>query len=156
MNLANGGTQEIKTKNIIIATGSEPSPLPGNSIPIDEKRVISSTGALALKEIPKSLIVIGGGVIGLEMGSVYSRLGTKVTVVEFQDKILGAMDGEISKNMLMILKKQGLEFSLSTKVVGGNVTASGVTVNVESVKGEKLPSLQADYVLVSTGRRPYT
>lgn len=83
MNLANGGTQEIKTKNIIIATGSEPSPLPGNSIPIDEKRVISSTGALALKEIPKSLIVIGGGVIGLEMGSVYSRLGTKVTVVEF-------------------------------------------------------------------------
>jgi len=90
------------------------------------------------------------------MGSVYSRLGTKVTVVEFQDKILGAMDGEISKNMLMILKKQGLEFSLSTKVVGGNVTASGVTVNVESVKGEKLPSLQADYVLVSTGRRPYT
>lgn len=156
MNLANGGTQEIKTKNIIIATGSEPSPLPGNSIPIDEKRVISSTGALALKEIPKSLIVIGGGVIGLEMGSVYSRLGTKVTVVEFQDKILGAMDGEISKNMLMILKKQGLEFSLSTKVVGGNVTASGVTVNVESVKGEKLQSLQADYVLVSTGRRPYT
>lgn len=83
VNLATGGTQEVRAKNIIIATGSEPSPLPGNSIPIDEKRVISSTGALALKEIPKSLIVIGGGVIGLEMGSVYSRLGTKVTVVEF-------------------------------------------------------------------------
>ncbi len=83
VNLTAGGAQQIKAKNIIIATGSEASPLPGNSIPIDEKRVISSTGALALKEIPKSLIVIGGGVIGLEMGSVYQRLGTKVTVVEF-------------------------------------------------------------------------
>ena len=100
VNLAAGGSSTIKAKSIIIATGSEPSPLPGNSIPIDEKRVISSTGALALKEIPKSLIVIGGGVIGLEMGSVYARLGTKVTVVEYLDKILGTMDGEISKNML--------------------------------------------------------
>jgi len=98
------------------------------------------------------MIVIGGGVIGLEMGSVYARLGTKVTVVEYQDKIFGAMDGEISKAMLTIFKKQGIAFSLSTKVTGGNVTASGVTVNVESVKGEKLPSLAADYVLVSTGR----
>lgn len=156
VNLAAGGTSQIKSKNFIIATGSEPSPLPGNTIPIDEKRVISSTGALALKEIPKTMIVIGGGVIGLEMGSVYARLGTKVTVVEYQDKIFGAMDGEISKAMLTIFKKQGINFSLSTKVTGGNVTASGVTVNVESVKGEKLPSLAADYVLVSTGRRPFT
>ena len=87
----------MEANNVIIATGSEPSPLPGNSIPIDEQRVVSSTGALSLKEIPKSMIVIGGGVIGLEMGSVYNRLGTEVTVVEFADKILGPMDSEVSK-----------------------------------------------------------
>jgi dihydrolipoamide dehydrogenase len=102
------------------------------------------------------MIVIGGGVIGLEMGSVYARLGTKVTVVEYQDKIFGSMDGEISKAMLTIFKKQGLEFSLGTKVTGGTVTGTGVTVNVESTKGDKLAPLSAEYVLVSTGRRPFT
>jgi len=151
-----GATSTVRAKNFIIATGSEPSPLPGNSIPIDEKRVISSTGALSLKEIPKTMIVIGGGVIGLEMGSVYARLGTNVKIVEYQDKILGTMDGEISKNFLQILKKQGMEFMLSTKVTGGQVSSTGVSVNLETVKGDKLPALTAEYVLVSTGRRPYT
>ena len=151
-----GKTQTIKAKNFMIATGSEPSPLPGNSIPIDENRVITSTGALALKEIPKKLIVIGGGVIGLEMGSVYNRLGSEVTVIEFQNKILGEMDSEVSKKFLQILKKQGIKFQLGAKVVGGDVSKSGVSVHMESTKGDALKSLNADYVLISTGRRPYT
>lgn len=156
VNLVDGGKQELKAKNVIIATGSEPSPLPGNVIPIDEKRVITSTGALSLENIPKSMIVIGGGVIGLEMGSVYSRLGAEVTVVEFQDKILGPMDGELSKKFLQILKKQGFKFELGTKVVGGDVSANSVTVHMEGTDGKKKDSLTADVVLVSTGRRPYT
>lgn len=151
-----GGSENVKVKNVIIATGSEPSPLPGNSIPIDEKRVISSTGALAMKTVPKSMIVIGGGVIGLEMGSVYKRLGTDVTVVEFQDKILGPMDGELSKKFMQILKKQGFKFQLKTKVTGGDVGADSVKVHMESVDGKAQPSLEAEVVLVSTGRKPFT
>ena len=146
----------MEAENIIIATGSEPSPLPGNSIPIDENRVVSSTGALGLKEIPKSMIVIGGGVIGLEMGSVYNRLGTEVTVVEFADKILGPMDSEVSKKFQQILKKQGLKFKMGTKVTGGDVHNDSVDVHMEGVDGKAQASMNAEIVLVSTGRRPYT
>jgi len=146
----------IKAKNIIIATGSEPSPLPGNVIPIDEKFVVSSTGALALPSIPKKMVVIGGGVIGLEMGSVYSRLGTEVTVVEFMDRICPSMDIELTNNFKKILEKQGFKFMMKTKVVGGKGSASGCKVEVEAAEGGKKQTLDCDIILVSTGRRAFT
>ena len=149
--------EKLSAKNIIIATGSEPSPLPGNSIPIDEKYIVSSTGALALTQIPKKMIVIGGGVIGLEMGSVYSRLGTEVTVVEFQDKICPTMDQETTKAFKRLLEKQGIKFLMQQKVVGGSGAASGCKVNIESVTDpSKKQTLDCDIVLVATGRRPFT
>lgn len=146
--------ETLKTKNIIIATGSEVASLPG--IEIDEKRVVSSTGALDLKEVPKHLVVIGGGYIGLEMGSVWQRLGSKVTVVEFLDRITPGMDGEVSKQFKRILEKQGMEFKLGTKVTGAKASKSGVELTVEPAKGGKEEKIKADTVLVSVGRRPYT
>lgn len=148
------GDKILTAKHIILATGSEVTPLPG--VTIDEKRVVSSTGALALPEVPKHLVVIGAGVIGLELGSVYRRLGAEVTVVEFLDKTLPFFDGEISKNAQRLLEKQGLKFKLSTKVTGAQVSDSGVTLAMEAVNGGATDSLEADYVLVAIGRRPYT
>lgn len=150
------GQKKIETKNIVIATGSEATPLP--FLPFDEKVFVSSTGALALKQVPKKMIVVGGGVIGLEMGSVWSRLGTEVTVVEFLDRICPGLDLDLGKNFLNILKKQGLKFKLSTKVTAGKVTPDGRgTITVEPAQGGgAAEQLDADVVLVAIGRRPYT
>lgn len=156
IDLTEGGIEKIKVKNSIIATGSEPSPFPGGALTIDEDRVVSSTGALKLKEVPKKMILIGGGVIGLEMGSVYSRLGSEVTVVEFMDRIMPTFDKEISRTFTQILKKRGFKFMFKTKVTGGTVRKDGVSLQVESVDGKKLEDLDAEIVLVATGRIPYT
>jgi dihydrolipoamide dehydrogenase len=156
VDLNGGGSDRIKAKNIIIATGSEPSPLPGNVIPIDEKYVVSSTGALALPSIPKRLVVIGGGVIGLEMGSVYSRLGSQVTVVEYQDRICPTMDNEITSNFKKLLEKQGFKFLMKTKVVGGKGGADGCKVEIEPAEGGARQTLDCDVILVATGRRAFT
>ncbi|KAG7669073.1 hypothetical protein Ndes2526B_g00792 [Nannochloris sp. 'desiccata'] len=152
--LSDGSTTTMKAKSIIIATGSEVTPLPG--VPIDEEKIVSSTGALKLKEVPKSMIVIGGGVIGLEMGSVWSRLGAEVTVVEYTDGIVPSMDAEVRRSFQRSLQKQGFKFKLGTKVNGAEVTDTGVKLHVDSAKGGKEETLEADVVLVSTGRRPYT
>ena len=152
--LADGGGQTLATKNILIATGSESMPLPG--VEVDEKRIVTSTGALELAEVPGSMVVIGAGVIGLELGSVWSRLGAKVTVVEFLDRILPGMDGEICKQTERILKKQGLNFQLGQKVTGATQSDGGVILTVEPVKGGDAKEVQADVVLVSIGRRAYT
>jgi dihydrolipoamide dehydrogenase len=149
-----GGTQDLTAKNIVIATGSDVVSLP--SLPIDEKRIVSSTGAIALSEVPKTMVLVGGGVIGLEMGSVWQRLGAKVTVVEFLDRIMPGMDGEVSKQMQRILQKQGMAFELSTKVTGAKVTAKGVTLTVEPAAGGEAKTIETDIVLVAVGRRPYT
>ena len=136
VNLNDGGEQTLKAKNIIIATGSEATPFPG--LEVDEKRIITSTGALSLKEVPKSMVVIGGGIIGLEMGSVWSRLGAKVTVVEFLGQIGGpGMDEEVAKASQKFLKKQGIDFKLSTKVLSGDVSGDLVKLEVEAAKGGK-------------------
>ncbi len=152
--LSEGGEETLKAKNILIATGSESTPLPG--IEIDEKSVVTSTGALELGKVPENLIVIGAGVIGLELGSVWSRLGAKVTVVEFLDRILPGMDAEIAKQTQRVLKKQGLDFKLGMKVTGGKTNKSGVTLSVEPVKGGEAQELAASVVLVAIGRRPFT
>lgn len=154
--LSAGGSQTLTTKNVILAVGSEPSPLPTCQVDNAGKRIVDSTGALELDRIPKSLVVVGGGVIGLEMGSVWRRLGTKVTVVEYLDTITPGIDKEITTQFLKILKKQGMEFKLSTKVVASKVTDAGVTLTVEPSAGGAATSLEADVVLVSTGRRPFT
>ncbi|MBK1836352.1 dihydrolipoyl dehydrogenase [Azospirillum sp. YIM B02556] len=142
------------SKAIVIATGSDVTPLPG--IAIDEKRVVSSTGALSLPEVPKHLVVIGGGVIGLELGSVWGRLGAKVTVVEYLDRVLPSMDTELSKQAQRIFAKQGMDFKLGTKVTGASVTETGVTLTVEPAAGGAAQTIEADAVLVAIGRRPYT
>ena len=142
------------SKAIVVATGSDVTPLPG--IAIDEKRVVSSTGALSLPEVPKHLVVIGGGVIGLELGSVWGRLGAKVTVVEYLDRVLPTMDTELSKQAQRIFAKQGMDFKLSTKVTGASVTETGVTLTVEPAAGGEAQTIEADTVLVAIGRRPYT
>lgn len=149
-----GGNQTLNTKNIVIATGSDVANLPG--IEIDEKIVVSSTGALALPKVPKHMVVIGGGVIGLELGSVWKRLGAEVTVVEFMDRITPEMDGEVSKTFARILKKQGFKFKLKSKVTGVKTTKTGATVSVEPAKGGDTVTIKADAVLVAVGRRPYT
>jgi dihydrolipoamide dehydrogenase len=146
--------QTLESEAILVATGSEVTPLTG--VTIDEKRIVSSTGALELKSVPKSLIVVGAGVIGLELGSVWRRLGAEVTVVEFLDHILPGMDAEVSKQMQRILAKQGLEFKLSSKVTAAKTGKDGVTLTMEPVKGGKKETLKADVVLVAIGRRPYT
>ncbi|ROW15731.1 hypothetical protein VPNG_02026 [Cytospora leucostoma] len=153
--LNDGGETSVVGKNILIATGSEATPFPG--LEIDEKRVVSSTGAIALEEVPKKLVVIGGGIIGLEMASVWSRLGSQVTVVEFLGQIGGpGMDTEIAKQAQKILKKQGIDFKLNTKVISGDKSGETVKLDVDAAKGGKPESLDADVVLVAIGRRPYT
>jgi len=146
--------QTLKTENILIATGSDVAPLPG--VAIDEKQIVSSTGALSLKTVPKTLAVIGAGVIGLELGSVWSRLGAEVTVIEFLDHILPGMDGDLSKQMKRTLTKQGITFKLSTKVTGAKGGKGGVTLTAEPFAGGKKEKIKADVVLVAIGRRPYT
>jgi len=148
----NGKT--INAKNIVIATGSESTPLPG--ITVDEKQIVTSTGALVLPKVPESLAVIGGGVIGLEMGTVWQRLGAKVTVIEFMDRLLPGMDLEVSKEMKKILTKQGMEFKLSTKVTGAQSAKGKVTLTLEPAAGGAAEKLEVETVLVSVGRRPYT
>lgn len=149
------GDKTLDTKNIIIATGSEVTPLPG--VEIDEERIVSSTGALAFKEVPKHLVVIGGGVIGLELGSVWRRLGSKVTVVEYLDRILPGMDGEISKQFQRILKKQGVDFKLASKVTGAEKLKTKIKLSVEPANGAaESATLDCDAVLVAIGRRPHT
>jgi dihydrolipoamide dehydrogenase len=141
-------------KHIVIATGSESIPLPG--VTVDEKRIVTSTGALELSEVPGHLVVIGGGYIGLELGSVWRRLGAQVTVIEFLDKIVPGMDGETGKAFERVLAKQGLKFRLGTKVTSAEATATGVTLSVEKAAGGTPESITADVVLVAIGRRPYT
>jgi dihydrolipoamide dehydrogenase len=148
----NGET--ITAKNIIIATGSVVTPLPG--VDIDEKQVVSSTGALALGEVPDHLVVIGAGVIGLEMGSVWRRLGAKVTVVEYLDRIAPSMDGEMGKQFNRILEKQGFAFKLGTKVTGAKKDKKTVTLTLEPAAGGKAETLIASHVLVAIGRKPNT
>lgn len=148
------GDREVRAKNIIIATGSSVTPLPG--VTIDQKIVVDSTGALELPAVPKHMVVIGGGVIGLELGSVWRRLGAKVTVVEFLDQILPGFDGEVRKESNKIMKKQGLEFRLSTKVTGVKVDGATATLTVEPAAGGTPETIEADAVLVSIGRRPNT
>ena len=150
---AKGEKTELETGKTIIATGSKPTKLP--FITIDKQRIITSTEALTLKEIPQHLVIIGGGIIGVELGSVYLRLGSKVTVVEFLDKIVPSMDEDISKELLRILRKQGMEFMLSTKVTGAKVNGKEVSVNAETKTGEKI-EVKGDYCLVAVGRAPYT
>ncbi|AYO57432.1 dihydrolipoyl dehydrogenase [Chryseobacterium sp. 6424] len=148
-----GSTETIDSKYTIIATGSKPSSLP--FISLDKERIITSTEALGLKEIPKHLIVIGGGVIGLELGSVYKRLGSEVTVVEFMDKIIPTMDGALSKELNKVLRKQGIKFMLSTAVQAVERNGDTVKVTAKDKKGAEVV-VEGDYVLVSVGRRPYT
>lgn len=150
-----GKVEEIETKNIVIATGSDVAGIPGVSVDIDEKTIISSTGALELAKVPGHLVVVGGGVIGLELGSVWARLGAKVTVVEFLDTILGGMDGEVSKQFQRMLGKQGFEFKLGSKVTGVSKAKKGAAVTFEPVKGGAAETIEADIVLIATGRRPY-
>jgi dihydrolipoamide dehydrogenase len=149
-----GAKQTLETKNIVIATGSEPTPLP--NIDFDEERIVSSTGALSLGQVPGKLIVVGAGVIGLELGSVWRRLGSEVTVVEFLDKITPTVDSEISTAFQRTLKKQGMKFELGHKVVGVEKLKSGLQVTIEPSKGGQARTLEADVVLVAIGRRPFT
>jgi dihydrolipoyl dehydrogenase len=150
-----GGTaREIEGKSIIIATGSDVVPLPG--VEIDEKTIVSSTGGLSLASVPKRLVVIGAGYIGLEMGSVWRRLGSEVTVVEFLDRITPGMDAEVAKNLQRVLAKQGFVFRLGTKVVAAKRGKNEVTLTLEPAQGGPREELKADIVLVAVGRRPYT
>lgn len=149
-----GRAKTIKTERILIATGSESTPLPG--VDIDEKQVVTSTGALELTKVPKHLVVVGGGVIGLELGSVWGRLGAKVTVVEFLDRICPGMDKEVTTKFKRVLGNQGFEFKLGHKVTGAKKAKTSVTLTVEPAKGGDAETLKADVVLVSIGRRPYT
>ena len=148
------GGKSYRAKNIVVATGSSVTPLPG--VEIDEKVVVSSTGALELAKVPDHLVVIGGGVIGLELGSVWKRLGAKVTVVEFLDQLLPGMDAEVRKEAAKIFKKQGMEIRLSTKVTGATVKDGKATVTIEPAAGGAAETIEADTVLVSIGRRPNT
>jgi len=154
--LSDGGTQTISAKNVVIATGSEVTPLP--PVPVDNAagKIVDSTGALNIPSIPKTMAVIGGGVIGLEMGSVWSRLGTEVTAIEFMDRICPAMDTELTKKFQTTLKKQGFKFKLKTKVMKSEVEDDGVLITTEPSKGGTETTTKYDIVLVATGRRPYT
>jgi dihydrolipoamide dehydrogenase len=150
---APGSGETISAKHIVIATGSEPTPLPG--IEIDEKRIVTSTGALALEKVPNHLVVIGGGVIGLELGSVWRRLGAQVTVVEFLDRIVPTMDGEVGQQFQKLLTKQGMAFKLSTKVTSVKPNGDRLNLTMEPAKGGAAEVLAADVVMVCVGRRPY-
>jgi dihydrolipoamide dehydrogenase len=150
---ADGTSETVEAKNIIIATGSKPSSLP--FIKIDKERIITSTEALKLKEVPKHLVIIGGGVIGIELGQVYLRLGAQVSVVEYMDRIIPGMDSSLSKELTKVLKKQGMKFYVSHKVKSVERTGDDVVVQAENKKGETI-TLEGDYSLVSVGRSPYT
>ncbi len=149
-----GDAQTLDTKAILIATGSESMPLPG--VEVDEERVVTSTGALSLASVPKHLVVVGAGYIGLEMGSVWGRLGAKVTVVELLDRITPGMDAEVAKNFQRILGKQGFEFRLGTKVTGAEKLKTKIKLTLEPAAGGDAETLDCDVVLVAIGRRPYT
>ncbi len=151
---AEGGKSTLETKNIVIATGSEVTPLPG--VTIDEKRVVSSTGALALEQVPDKLVLIGAGVIGLELGSVWRRLGAQVTVVEYLDRILPGMDSELAKTAQRTFAKQGMDFKLGTKVTGVDTSGDRLGVTLEPAAGGETETIEADTVLVCIGRRPFT
>ena len=149
-----GTTQMLETKSIVIATGSDVTPLPG--VTIDEKTIVSSTGALSLTAPPKRLLVIGAGVIGLELGSVWQRLGAELEVIEYLDRILPGLDGETAKQFQRLMQKRGTKFQLSSKVIKAQVTKGGVTVTVEPAAGGEATTMEADIVLVAIGRRPVT
>ncbi|MEQ8402256.1 MAG: dihydrolipoyl dehydrogenase [Roseitalea porphyridii] len=151
-----GEAQEIETRNIVIATGSDVAGIPGVDVAFDDKVIVSSEGALKLEKVPARMIVVGGGVIGLELGSVWSRLGAEVTVVEYLDTILGGMDGDVSRQFQKLLAKQGLTFKLGAKVTDVHKAGKGGHVTYEPVKGGDAETLNADVVLVATGRKPYT
>ncbi|KGF67203.1 dihydrolipoamide dehydrogenase [Hoeflea sp. BAL378] len=153
---ADGKETELEAKNVVIATGSDVAGIPGVKVEIDEKVIVSSTGAIALDKVPEHIVVVGGGVIGLEMGSVWGRLGAKVTVIEYLDTILGGMDADVSKQFQRILAKQGMDFKLGAKVTGVKTSGKGATVSFEPVKGGDAQSIDADVVLIATGRKPFT
>jgi dihydrolipoamide dehydrogenase len=149
-----GGEQALSARNIVIATGSEPTPLPG--VPWVENRIVDSTGALSLPSVPKRLLVVGAGIIGLELGSVWRRLGAEVTVVEYLDRITPGVDGEVAKTFQRALTKQGITFRLGAKVTGADTSGPTVKLTVEPAAGGPAETLEADVVLVGIGRRPYT
>jgi dihydrolipoamide dehydrogenase len=149
-----GEARVLETRNIVIATGSEPTPLPG--VQIDQQRIVDSTGALALAEVPRKLVVIGAGIIGLELGSVWRRLGAEVEVVEFLDRIIPGADLEIATGFQRVLTRQGVKFRLSTKVTSAAAQADKVVLTLDPVAGGESEILEADVVLVAVGRRPYT
>ncbi len=152
---ASDGTETvIKAKNIVLATGSVPNQIP--TLPFDGKSIVSSTEALSLPKVPKHLIVVGAGVIGLELGSVWARLGAKVTVLEYADRLCPSMDHQLTKRMMTVLGKQGLEFLLQVKVTGAEVGSSGTTVSFEELGSGEKKSIQGDVVLVATGRKPFS
>ncbi|WAC47405.1 dihydrolipoyl dehydrogenase [Asticcacaulis sp. SL142] len=151
---ADGKVEQLTTKHIVIATGSEPTPLPG--VTVDQKQIVDSTGALSLPAVPKHLVVVGAGIIGLELGSVWRRLGAKVTVVEFLDRITPGMDTEVATQFQKILTKQGFAFKLGTKVTSAKTGKSGVNLTLEAAAGGNAETLEADVVLVAIGRRPFT
>ena len=153
---ADGTETIVETKNIVIATGSDVAGIPGVEVEFDEKTIISSTGAIALDKVPAHLVVVGGGVIGLELGSVWARLGAKVTVVEYLGTILGGMDGDVSKQFQRMLEKQGMVFKMNSKVTGVAKAKKGATVTFEPVAGGAAETIEADVVLVATGRKPFT
>jgi dihydrolipoamide dehydrogenase len=153
---ADGNDTIVETKNIVIATGSDIAGIPGVEVAFDEKTIISSTGAIALDKVPANLVVVGGGVIGLELGSVWARLGAKVTVVEYLGNILAGMDGDVSKQFQRILEKQGIVFKMGSKVTGVAKAKKGVAVTFEPVAGGAAEAIEADVVLVATGRKPFT
>jgi dihydrolipoamide dehydrogenase len=152
--LKDGGTRTLETKHIVIATGSDVAPLPG--VTIDGQRIVSSTGALSLKQVPKRLLVVGAGYIGLELGSVWRRLGSEVTVVEFLDRITPGLDGEVAKQFQRLLTRQGMKFHLSTKVTGVDKKGEALAVTIEPAQGGAPQTMEANIVLVAIGRRPYT
>ncbi|MCO5146866.1 MAG: dihydrolipoyl dehydrogenase [Aquamicrobium sp.] len=153
---ADGASQEIAAKNIVIATGSDVAGIPGVDVAFDEKVIVSSTGALDFDKVPGHLVVVGGGVIGLELGSVWARLGARVTVVEYLDTILGGMDGEVAKQFQRMLAKQGFTFKLGAKVTAVAKKGKGASVTFEPAKGGEAETIEADAVLIATGRKPFT
>jgi dihydrolipoamide dehydrogenase len=153
---ADGKETILDSKNIVIATGSDVAGIPGVDVSFDEKTIVSSTGAIALNKVPGHLVVVGGGVIGMELGSVWARLGAKVTVVEYLDKLLGQMDADVSKQFQRLMEKQGMVIKTGSKVTGVAKAKKGATVTFEPVAGGAAETIEADVVLVATGRKPYT
>ncbi len=151
-----GSSEEVEARNIVIATGSDVAGIPGVPLEIDEERIVSSTGALSLATVPAEMIVVGGGVIGLELGSVWARLGAKVTVVEYLGSVLGGMDSEITRQFQRLLAKQGMQIRTGVKVTAVSRDEKGASVTIEPAKGGDAETLSAEIVLVATGRKPYT